>query len=102
MNFKVWKKEEIKLLLETNDEMVARSVKTLYEFQTTEEQIEKTTSANNGVGFNGHDAEFMSNIAEWLLSGRTLTHKQLNIARKKIIKYSNQLASIANARQRYA
>jgi len=102
MNSKVWEKDEIKHLLETNDEMVARSVKTLYTYQTSEEQKEKTTNASNGVGFNGCDAEFMSSIAEWLLSGRKLSHKQLSLARRKIIKYTGQLTNIANTRKRFA
>ena len=88
MRSKVWKQEEIRLLLETNDEMVERSVKRLYGFQTAEEQKEKITQISNGVGFNGSDAAFMSSIAEWLLSGRKLSRKQLELTRKKIYKYT--------------
>ena len=96
MESKVWTKDEIKNLLETNDQMVARSVKKLYEYQTADEQEEKTANINNGVGFNGTDAEFLSSIAEWLISGKKLSQKQLDITRKKLFKYAGQLAKIAN------
>jgi hypothetical protein len=96
MNKQKWTKDKIQELLETNDTMVVRSVLKLYEFQTLDEQDLGTASKRNGMGFNRIDAEFLSSIAEWILSGKKLSYKQLTLSRKMILKYSAQLAKIAN------
>ena len=96
MQKKPWSKARIQELLETNNEMVAKSILKLYEYQTDDEQNNGTSSKNNGYGFNKFDAEFLSSIAQWILSGKKLTQKQLETSRKRLLKYSEQLAKIAN------
>lgn len=91
-----WTKERILELLETSDKMVHRSIVKIYEYQTADEQSTESTSHHNGVGFNGIDAPLLSSFAKQVLNGRTLSPKQMIYARKKIMKYSNQLAKIAN------
>ena len=93
---KTWTKEEIKELLEKNDEMVKRSVLKLYEKQTDYEKATQSTQEYNGVGFNGTDSTILSSFAEFIKKTGFLTTKQTTIARKKLMKYSNQLAKIAN------
>lgn len=93
---KIWTKEEIKNLIMTNDKMVERSVLKLYDYQTKEEQYDKNTTEENGVGFNSFDASFLTSIAEQLKRKIHLTRKQIEITRKKLIKYSGQLTKIAN------
>lgn len=93
---RVWTKDEIKSLLETSEKMVVRSVVKIYEKQTKDEQTYKETNENNGVGFNGVDAGIMSSFAERVLKGKSLTEKQMVIAKKKIVKYAGQLTRIAN------
>ena len=97
MTNKVWTKDEIKRLLETNDKMVSRSLLKLFEYQTSSEQDTEETSENNGVGFNGIDAGFLTSVAKQIIAGRSLTEKQLKATRKSILKYSGQLTRIANA-----
>ena len=94
---KVWTKEEIKGLLETNDGFVARSVVKIWERQTTSEKTSQSTDVNNGVGFNGLDAKILSSFAEYFITHGRLSAKQIALARKKIMKYAKQLTSIANA-----
>lgn len=94
---KVWTKDEIKTLLETSDKMVQRSLLKLYEYQTKDEQQAQYTMHHNNVGFNGFDSEFLSSVAEWILAGKQITPKQMSFTRKKMLKYSKQLATIANA-----
>lgn len=94
---KVWTKEEIKGLLETNDAFVARSVVKIWQRQTESEKTSKSTNQNNGVGFNGLDAEILTSFAEYFIQHGRLSVKQLAIARRKIKKYAKQLTSIANA-----
>ncbi len=91
-----WNKTNIKALLETNTKMVHKSIVKIYECQTLDEQQIGDTNHNNGVGFNGVDAYIMSSFAKQILAGRTLSVKQIVIARTKIKKYAGQLAKIAN------
>ena len=98
MATKTWTKEEILNLLANNDEMVKRSVLKLYEKQTDYEKAVQNTEENNGVGFNGLDANLLSSFAEFALKSGFLTTKQTAIARNKLKKYAGQLAKIANGK----
>jgi len=95
MSEKIWAKEEIREKLVESDRWVEKGVLAIFKFQTESEKDSEQTIDKNNVGFNGVDAEIMSSFAKWLLKGRRLTIKQMKIARKKILKYSGQLARIA-------
>jgi hypothetical protein len=95
---KAARKEQIKELLRTNDRAVQRGVLAIYKRQTEAEQDTLSTKENNGVGFNGLDAEIMSSFAQRINRGISLTEKQMVYARKIILKYSGQLMAIADAR----
>jgi hypothetical protein len=93
---KEWTKDEIKHLLETRDLMVERSIVQVYYKQTEDEKMAKDTNHQNGVGFNHVDSQLLSSFAEQIIKGRHLTQKQMVYARKKIMKYANQIKKIAN------
>lgn len=97
LNKKVWTKENMKEILAKYDDQVCKAVVKIYEYQTADEQRAGETKENNGVGFNGADAQIMSSFAEFYKKRGYLSPKQLMIARKKIMKYAAQLAKIANA-----
>lgn len=97
--------EQIRELLETRNVAVEKAILTLYEHQTRDEQETETTKYDNGVGFNGLDAEFLSSLAKQMLANRygrlkgsRLTENQMKYARKKVMKYAGQLVKIANAK----
>lgn len=100
----MWTKEVILDMLATNDVMVEKSLLVMYNRQTADEQSAQTTGHNNGIGFNGTDAEFLSKLAEWVKGGaerkipegKRLSLKQRDIVRKKLKKYSRQLVEAAN------
>ena len=94
----MWTKEDIRELLLTDDKAVARGVVAIFNLQTEDEQNVGETSVKNGVGFNGVDANFMSSIAQFYMRRNFLSAKQVEFARKKLLKYSNQLTMIANAK----
>ena len=94
----VWNKDAIIQLLDTNDKAVDRAVVQLYRRQTQEEQATHATKVNNGVGFTGLDAEFLSSLAESAMKYGQLTPKQRAIARTRVKKYWRQLLSIVQAR----
>ena len=93
---KIWKKEEIKEMLQTNDNAVIRGIVVIYSLQTEDEKKVGKTIEHNGVGFSGFDAEFMSSLAKFILKRGYLTDKQLEYGRRKIMKYAGQLTKVAN------
>lgn len=94
---RIWTQEEIKNLVQTNDNMLYRSLKKLYDCQTADEQASGETKEHNGKGFNAFDAEILTSFVNFFNRTGFLTDKQKAIARKKLVKYTKQLTLIANA-----
>ena len=92
-------KDQIKQMLATRDVAVTKGVLAIYAYQTAVEQSAEATNEDNGVGFNGADAPILSSFAKQLQQGRTLSAKQMAIAKKKIMKYAGQLCKIANTKE---
>lgn len=63
----------------------------IYERQTQEEKVGAYAIQTNGVGFSKFDAEFCTSLVQQLNRGRSLTPRQLEVARKKIKRYWRQL-----------
>ena len=94
--------------LMTNNDYLEKAILKLYQYQTEFEQQTQDTAMLNGVGFNSHDANFLSSLAEYILDRknapesekdkyvvrRHLTDKQRLFARKKVIKYAGQLVNM--------
>ena len=93
---KVWTPDEIRENIQKDDKWLARSILAIYQKQTADEQSSQRTKHENGVGFNRVDAKFMSSLALFFQVNGYFSPKQKAIARKKIVKYKNQLALIAN------
>ena len=96
---RVFSKQEIALKLETDIRWVLRGVIAIFNYQTAVEQANEATCFDNGVGFTGADAMFLSSIAKQLINGRQMSDKQLYVIKKRMKKYAGQLARIANGRQ---
>lgn len=95
---KIWKKDEIRDLLMKSDKAVSRGLVMIYSLQTDSERNAAVTVEKNGVGFNGLDAEFLSSLAVQVIEKGGLSPKQLFFARKKILKYADQLTKISNGK----
>ena len=93
---KKWTKEEIKELLMTKDNAVFRGLVVIYSLQTADEKLVADAIEDNGVGFNGFDAEFLTSLAKQALDKGWLSDKQMVYARKRMLKYAGQLAKVAN------
>lgn len=114
-----WTKEEIRSNMQDvtrdqygairGDRWVVRGMLSILKYQTAEEQQAGITVEDNGVGFNGVDAEILTSFcvqAQKTLANipesdpyrytRSLSPKQMEMARSKMLKYSGQLARIAN------
>jgi hypothetical protein len=91
----------IRRSLQENDKAVIKALGILYSYQTKDEQSSEATIYDNGVGFSGPDADFLTSCWKSYLKYNSLTVKQLNIVRKCIVKYSGQLARHAIASGKY-
>lgn len=90
-----WTKEEIRNNLQKSDAWLCRALLAIYNHQTSSEKSSMTTQEDNGVGFNGCDAFILSKFAEDFKKYGRLSPKQLELTRKKMLKYAGQLAKIA-------
>ena len=90
-------KEFIKNRLATNPAWAVKALVKIYERQTIDEQNSQTTKENNGIGFNGLDANILSSFAEQVNKGRNLSVKQMTIVYKKMPRYWKQVASLIPA-----
>lgn len=105
-----WTKDTIRAAIldttERGNKMIERSLIKLYQNQTTDEQLSLMTKHENGIGFNGTDAVILSSFAQWvekgaaknIPEGKRLSHKQREIARKKLPKYAGQLLKAVEAK----
>ncbi len=91
--------EKIRNKLATDDLWVCRGIVAIYNCQTIDEKSTQSTSIDNGMGFNGLDAQFGSSLAVQYLERGSLSTKQIACARKMIQKYAIQLLRIAQAKQ---
>ena len=91
-----WNKATIRAKLEVSDVWLTRGLVAIYNKQTETEQSDGQTHEDNGIGFNGADAQLLSSYATQFTARGFLTPKQIEFARKKMLKYSGQLAKIAN------
>jgi hypothetical protein len=85
-------KRFIKTKLSTDKNWALRALVRVYECQTANEQMSETTNENNGVGFTGADAEFLTSLAKQYQVRATLSDKQMIHVFKKMPKYWNQVA----------
>lgn len=88
-------KDEIKKKIQEDSRWLERAILAIFMEQTGIERSSFKTIAKNKRGFSSKDAPLMSRYADWLLKGNHLDEKHAAIARKMMIKYAGQLASIA-------
>lgn len=96
MTDKKWTKAEIKANLAASDKWLCRGLVAIFNKQTADEKVEGRTSHDNGIGFNGVDAEILTSFAMQYIERGFLTPKQIVMARKKMLKYAGQLLKISN------
>jgi hypothetical protein len=88
----------VKNQLATNKVWATKALVRIYqENQTVDEQVAKTTSHDNGIGFSGCDAEFLSSLAEQYLRRGSLSDKQMSFVHKKMPKYARQVVAMSDA-----
>jgi len=78
-----------------SDAQALKALKRIYEYQTAQEKRIGDTCEYNGVGFNGHDAKVLSDMAQLSLRGVNLSEKQMRLIKARIGKYAGQLVNLS-------
>lgn len=78
------------------DKALIEFVQKLFNKQTDDEKKKYETKYHNNVGFNKPDAKFMSAMARLTFEGKELSESQLEVTRKRFIKYAEQVANLIN------
>lgn len=104
------KVEFMKTKLHDDDRWMLKGLLTIYKFQTDEEKAQAVAKVNNGIGFSGNDAEFLTSLAVRLIArgvptllaksvtieaSSFLSPKQEQILRNKMPRYARQLLKVA-------
>jgi len=96
----ITKKETItfvKSQLATNQVWALKAlVRIFQENQTNDEQTEGVTRHDNGIGFSGCDAEFLSSLAKQYLKRGSLSDKQMGFVFRKMPKYAGQVIKMSD------
>ncbi len=94
---KKWTKDEILERITADDKWLVRGLLAIHARQTEEEKAAETTKEQNGIGFNGVDAQILSDfVNQYHRTNGFLSTRQMALIRKKMIKYAGQLTRIAN------
>jgi hypothetical protein len=87
----------VKSKLATDKNWALKALVRIYtENQTPYEQSFMVTTKDNGIGFTGLDAKFLSSLAYQYQQRGSLSDKQLSYVFKKIPKYHNQVIRMSD------
>lgn len=96
---KVTKKDQLAFMrakVTSDDRWAVRGLLTIYDKQTEAEKAVGTTKEDNGVGFSGVDAEFLTSLAEQYQGRNYLSPKQMAAVKKNIARYAGQLVRFSD------
>jgi len=87
----------VKTKLATDKNWALKALVRIYtENQTTDEKLCSVTTHDNGIGFSGLDAKFLSSLAQQYSHCGRLSDKQMQYVFKKIPKYHNQVIKMSD------
>lgn len=102
MNYQEQTDKDLKVLfiekMKTNDAWVTRGLVAIWNKQTEDEKFVAETKHDNGVGFTGSDAHFLSSLAQQYTIKGYLSPKQMKFARRSMLKYAGQLVKITKGK----
>ena len=87
--------------ISTNEKWAMHGLLKIYEYQTEEEKNNSVTIDNNGIGFSGVDATFLTGVVKFYQENGFITNKQLRIVFTKMKKYAAQLYRISDKEKLY-
>ena len=78
-------------LLGKNWILATRGMFLIYGKQTEDEKEKDATIERNGVGFNGHDAETLTDLVRWWKTNGFFSPNQKKLVMKKMQQYAGQI-----------
>ena len=88
----------VKVKLSSDPVWALKALVRIYqENQTNDEQVTQQTTHDNGIGFSGCDAQFLSSLAQNYLRYGRLSDKQMSFVFKKMPKYAKQVIAMSDA-----
>lgn len=91
----------IRKKISSNEKWALRGLLKTYEHQTDEEKNSAETINENGIGFSGVDANFLTGVVDFYNRNGFVTKKQMAIVFVKMKKYAGQLYSICDKEKLY-
>lgn len=91
---------ELKKLLTEDPEAAIQGMTIIYGYQTVLERQAGATTDDNGVGFTGTDAEFLTSLMEQHSRKGWLSQKQTECLMKKAGKYAGQLYRLRKEKEK--
>jgi hypothetical protein len=86
----------------TDNEWLVRGLIALYQRQTEDEKAAEITQYHNSRGFNSADSTILTGFAKQWRQRNWFSDKQIAILRRKMLKYSGQLARIVRGEESVA
>ena len=87
----------VRMMLGSNEAWALKALVRIFkENQTADEQAAETTSHDNGIGFSGTDANFLSSLAKQYLERGRLSHNQKAAIYRTIPKYHKQVIGMSD------
>jgi hypothetical protein len=86
--------EMIRHNLREDDRWLVRGLIAIYNCQTAGEQTTQTTKYRNGIGFGAVDSTILTSFAQQAKRTGHLSQKQIDLTRKKMVKYAKQLYAL--------
>jgi hypothetical protein len=87
----IWNKNTVKDLLVKSDLAVEKAILVVYKGQTEDEKRTEDVKYHNNKGFLPYHSIRGTYYAKYILSGKHLSGKHLETARKMSLKYTRQL-----------
>jgi hypothetical protein len=84
---------QMRVQITSSDAQALKALQRIYQYQTAQEKRIGDTCEYNGVGFNGHDAKILSDMAAISIRGVVLSEKQMKLIKARIGKYAGQLVN---------
>lgn len=88
-------KRFVKEKLGNNIQWAIRALHVIHNNQTEDERVNRSTKWENGIGFSGFDAPFLTSLADQLNRGGTLSPKQVKALLRTMPKYWKQIINHA-------
>lgn len=91
-------RDNIEATLDASRQAVEAALLGVYDRQTVEIRMPKTSPFYSGIGFAPDDRDYMATLAAQLKRGKALTPVQLDIARRKMKRNWGQIVALDKAR----